>query len=193
MAHYPDARKPGPKDIPRIERDDFPAPPFAYSDPDRRRRWSESSKGFEGTGPDYVDGIRARGGGRRPSTGDGDQVDSNYEDDGNLLGNLEDGGEYLEADPQLKREEQELSKISTGIGQVFLKSIKEREKVRAWKLAHLDPRNASRNPSAKTEIPTRLRYENPVNACELFKSSSFQWCIIQWCSVVELQATNHLN
>jgi actin-binding LIM protein len=30
MAHYPDARKPKPNDIPRIERDDFPAPPVFH-------------------------------------------------------------------------------------------------------------------------------------------------------------------
>lgn len=27
LAHYPGAQKPKPTDIPRIERDDFPAPP----------------------------------------------------------------------------------------------------------------------------------------------------------------------
>lgn len=47
-------------------------------------------------------------------------------------------------DQQLKREEQELSKIATGIGKVFLKNVQEREKMKQWKAAHLDPRNASR-------------------------------------------------
>lgn len=36
--------RPRPGDPPRIERDDFPAPPYPYTDPERRRRWSESSK-----------------------------------------------------------------------------------------------------------------------------------------------------
>lgn len=141
MAHYPDAKKPGPKDIPRIERPDFPAPPFAYSDLDRRRRWSESSKDFESD-----------------QLGDGsgdlsDQIDGDSE-------------RMVEEDPRLRKEKNELLKISTGIGKVFLKSVKEREKIRAWKMSHLDPRNASRNPSAKNELAHRLRYDNPVNACK---------------------------
>jgi len=78
----------------------------------------------------------------------------------------EDQVDQSNGDPQLKKEEQELSKIATGIGKVFLKTVHEREKIRAWKKAHIDPRNASRTPSAKTELPTRLRYENPVNACK---------------------------
>lgn len=48
------------------------------------------------------------------------------------------------ADEQLKKEEEELSKIATGIGKVFLKNVQEREKLRQYKLAHMDPRNASR-------------------------------------------------
>jgi actin-binding LIM protein len=68
--------------------------------------------------------------------------------------------------------------------------LKEREKMRQWKMSHLDPRNASRTPSAnkvisnilfkyfllfikficlkfknkKKEPPLRLRYESPINA-----------------------------
>lgn len=130
MAHYPDARKPDVKEVPRIERDDFPAPPFPYTDPERRRRWSESSK----------------------------ENDLNDEADESDLITSDNVSNHL------KREEEELSKISSGIGKVFLKEVKEREKMRAWKLANLDPRNASRAPSAKKEIPLRLRYDNPVNA-----------------------------
>lgn len=33
LAHYPDATKPRPNSVPPIERDDFPAPPFPYTDP----------------------------------------------------------------------------------------------------------------------------------------------------------------
>ncbi|XP_074595560.1 actin binding LIM protein Uncoordinated 115a isoform X8 [Brevipalpus obovatus] len=126
LAHYPAARKPKPNELPRIERDDFPAPPFPYTDPDRRRRWSGNSRD-----PD-------------------DELDGS-------------GQETVE-DEKLKREGEELSKIASGIGKVFLKTVKEREKFIAWKKEHLDPRNASRTPSAKVEPPTRLRYENPVNA-----------------------------
>lgn len=47
-------------------------------------------------------------------------------------------------DPKLKKEEEELSKIASGIGKVFLKEVQEREKIKMYKAAHLDPRNASR-------------------------------------------------
>lgn len=45
MSHYPSAKKPQPGEKPKIERDDFPAPPYPYTDPERRRRYSDSYKG----------------------------------------------------------------------------------------------------------------------------------------------------
>lgn len=33
LAHFPDAKKPKPGEQPKIERDDFPAPPYPYTDP----------------------------------------------------------------------------------------------------------------------------------------------------------------
>lgn len=33
LAHFPDAKKPKPGEKPKIERDDFPAPPYPYTDP----------------------------------------------------------------------------------------------------------------------------------------------------------------
>lgn len=33
LAHFPDAKKPKPGQQPKIERDDFPAPPYPYTDP----------------------------------------------------------------------------------------------------------------------------------------------------------------
>lgn len=44
LAHYPDAMKRPPGAKPPIERDDFPAPPYPYTDPERRRRWSDTYK-----------------------------------------------------------------------------------------------------------------------------------------------------
>lgn len=44
LAHYPDAMKPSPGSQPPIERDDFPAPPYPYTDPERRKRWSDTYK-----------------------------------------------------------------------------------------------------------------------------------------------------
>lgn len=47
-------------------------------------------------------------------------------------------------DAKLKKEEEELTKIASGIGRVFLKNVQDREKFKQWKAANLDPRNASR-------------------------------------------------
>ncbi|KAF4533454.1 hypothetical protein B566_EDAN001180 [Ephemera danica] len=65
LAHFPAAKRPPPGEKSKIERDDFPAPPYPYTDPERRRRWSDSYKGVpvsddeggEGEGTvDQVDG-----------------------------------------------------------------------------------------------------------------------------------------
>lgn len=45
LSHYPAAKKPPPGEQPKIERDDFPAPPYPYTDPERRRRYSDTYKG----------------------------------------------------------------------------------------------------------------------------------------------------
>lgn len=57
----------------------------------------------------------------------------------------------------LKKEEEELKKMNSAMGAVILKDIKETQKVRKWKQSHLDPRNASRTPSANKEPVYRLR------------------------------------
>lgn len=46
LSHYPAAKKPPPGEKPKIEREDFPAPPYPYTDPERRRRYSDSYKGM---------------------------------------------------------------------------------------------------------------------------------------------------
>ena len=84
------------------------------------------------------------------------------------IDDLNENGTSKSIDPQLKKEEEELAKISSGMGKVFLKTVKEREKIMAYRKANLDPRNSSRTPSAKNEITTKLRYDNPVNACMHF-------------------------
>ncbi|XP_057371397.1 actin-binding LIM protein 1-like isoform X3 [Daphnia carinata] len=142
LAHYPNANRPRPGDPPRIERDDFPAPPYPYTDPERRRRWSESSKKISVSDSNDFD-------------------DRSYEHRDVVDGET---GEDTSDDPKVKKSEAELSKIATGIGKVFLHNLKEREKFRQWKMSHLDPRNASRTPSANKEPPLRLRYESPINA-----------------------------
>nr|XP_027234715.1 actin-binding LIM protein 1-like isoform X1 [Penaeus vannamei] len=135
LSHYPGARKPTSGDVSRIERDDFPAPPYPYTDPDvseRRRRWSGSTKAVS------ID-----------ETDEGTEIEDS---------------EAMVEDPKLKREEEELSKIATGIGKVFLQQVKERERIRAWKATHLDPRNASRSPAANREPQNKLRFESSLNA-----------------------------
>ncbi|KAH9644639.1 hypothetical protein HF086_011808 [Spodoptera exigua] len=134
LSHYPAAYKPPPGTKPKIERDDFPAPPYPYTDPERRRRWSDTYKGV---------------------------ADSDDEGDGKANGKVNGNGDI---DPKLRREEHELSKIESGIAQVFLKEVKEREKLQQWKKQNLDPRNASRTPSASREPLPRLRYSSPVGA-----------------------------
>ncbi|XP_045584016.1 actin-binding LIM protein 2 isoform X7 [Procambarus clarkii] len=134
LSHYPGGRKPSSGDVSRIERDDFPAPPYPYTDPDvseRRRRWSGSNKAVS------ID-----------ETDEGTEIDE----------------DSVAEDPKLKREEVELSKIATGIGKVFLQQVKEREKIRAWKATHLDPRNASRTPAADREPGNKLRFGSSLNA-----------------------------
>lgn len=64
----------------------------------------------------------------------------------------------------LRKEEEELKKINSGMGAVILKDLKEHAKYRKWKQHHMDPRNASRTPSASREPAYRLRYESPIGA-----------------------------
>lgn len=49
LSHYPAAKKPPPGEKAKIERDDFPAPPYPYTDPERRRRLSDSFRGVDGS------------------------------------------------------------------------------------------------------------------------------------------------
>ena len=51
-------KRPRPGDPPRIERDDFPAPPYPYTDPERRRRWSETSRRISVSETSDVDGHK---------------------------------------------------------------------------------------------------------------------------------------
>ncbi|KAL6952782.1 Actin-binding LIM protein 3, partial [Sarracenia purpurea var. burkii] len=101
----------------KIERDEFPAAPYPYSDPERRKRWSDSYKEVS-------------------ISDDEDEVDR---------------VEKHDSQDKIKKEEEELSKIASGIGKVFLQNLKEREKLQKWKQSHIDPRNASRCPSASKE------------------------------------------
>jgi actin-binding LIM protein len=131
LSHYPAAKKPPPGEKPKIERDDFPAPPYPYTDPERRRRYSESYTGIQDSDDEAG----------------GDQVDH-----------------AKVVEEKLKKEEAELMKMNSGLGSVILKDIKEQVKFQKWKQSNLDPRNASRTPSASKEPVYRLRYESPLGA-----------------------------
>lgn len=59
LSHYPAAKKPPPGEKPKIERDDFPAPPYPYTDPERRRRYSDTYRGVATSDDDdEVDNIK---------------------------------------------------------------------------------------------------------------------------------------
>lgn len=165
LAQYPSGQKPPPDAVPKIERDDFPAPPFPY--PDRVRGTSQSSRS------QHQQQVGASGDASNSTPTD--QMEASSERRHHQQQQrasrprsreivIDDEDSSTDADPQLEREEKELSKIANGIGKVFLQTLKEREKLRAWKRANLDPRNASRTPSATRELPSRLRYDNPTNA-----------------------------
>lgn len=150
LAQYPGAQKPSPDTVPKIERDDFPAPPFPY--PDRSSSSHAASRIASSPSLNTEKEQSKRQVQQRTSRPRSREIV------------IEDDDESSTDDPQLKKEEEELSKIASGIGKIFLQTLKEREKLRSWKKANLDPRNSSRTPSATRELPTRLRYENPKNA-----------------------------
>ncbi|EDW28100.1 GL27322 [Drosophila persimilis] len=138
LSHYPDAKKPLPGEQPKIERDDFPAPPYPYTDPERRRRYSDTYKGVPVS----------------------DDEDENVQNGKQTNGNAKNDEEQR----RLQREAAELEKLNSGIGSVIAKDLKEHAKHRKWKQNNLDPRNASRTPSASKEPLYKLRYESPIGA-----------------------------
>lgn len=140
LAQYPAAQEPPPDALAKIERDDFPAPPFPY--PERRGHTLELPVRQEQQQQQQQRNSRPRS----------REIPLEPE--------LNSDGEPA----TVGKEEEELSKIANGIGKIFLQTLKERERLRAWKKANLDPRNASRTPSATRELPTRLRYDNPTGA-----------------------------
>eukprot|EP00092_Neocalanus_flemingeri_P088575 GFUD01111932.1.p1 GENE.GFUD01111932.1~~GFUD01111932.1.p1 ORF type:complete len:418 (+),score=120.36 GFUD01111932.1:59-1312(+) len=125
LAHYPS----GVPGMRGIEREDFPAPPFPFTDQERKRRRSGS-------------------------------IGSNQEKE------EEEEEKQEEVDPaieeKLRRHEEELMKISSGIGKVFLDTIKKTEKIRSARLTNIDPRSAARTPAANKMPKYRLRYDSPA-------------------------------
>jgi actin-binding LIM protein len=141
LSTYPDARPSSPTEAPKIERDDFPAPPYPYTDPERRRRYSESGKKnqFPTEELDDMDGVIVDPAKARAAAREAEHA---------------------------RKEAQELKKISSGIGKVFLQDVEERAKYRQGKWRQgIDPRNASRTASANREPHVPPRYGSPAFAC----------------------------
>lgn len=75
-----------------------------------------------------------------------------------------DGGEedsLLERE-KMRRNEEELRKISSGIGKVFLDTIRKTERIRSVRSSGMDPRSAARTPAANRMPKYRLRYDSPA-------------------------------
>ncbi|XP_055332351.1 dematin-like isoform X2 [Paramacrobiotus metropolitanus] len=141
LSTYPDARPTPATEPPKIERDDFPAPPYVYADPDRRRRISEGSS--------------------RTSKSDTGEEDV----DENILLDPGKTAELVKEEGRIRKEAEELKKISSGIGRVFLHNIEERSRIKHERFRRgLDPRNASRTASANREPQQPPRYGSPAFA-----------------------------
>jgi len=94
---------------------------------------------------------------RRRSGSVESQSDEEDEEDFQEDGNVGDNGD------KHKRHEDTLNKMpSTGIGKVFLDTIRKTEKIRNAKVPQIDPRSAARTPAANKMPKYRLRYDSPV-------------------------------
>ncbi|KAK2158987.1 hypothetical protein NP493_1755g00025 [Ridgeia piscesae] len=143
LSRYPDAQKAD--RVPAIERDDWPAPPepaAAYPEllREHRRRHPSRRKST-----DLVDGGA-------PVANNGDIVD---EDD-------EVSEETEPIDPKMVKEIETLNKMAddSGAAKVMLRELEKKKS----EVLVIDPRSASRTPSAKKEPIFGTRYESPVYA-----------------------------
>ena len=62
----------------------------------------------------------------------------------------------------LRRHEETLTKLPSGIGRVFLDTIRQTESIRRSKVGQVDPRSAARSPAANKVPKYRLRYDSPA-------------------------------
>ena len=66
-------------------------------------------------------------------------------------------------DPRIEKDIEELSKLrESGAASVILRDLQRKKTEETV----LDPRSASRTPSASLEPPYRTRYESPIFACK---------------------------
>ena len=108
-----------------------------------------------------------REGGHRRLSGQSDEVD----------GDKENEQVPVKVDPQLEKDIEELSKLrESGAASVILKDLQRKKSEEPV----LNPRSASRTPSASAEPPYRTRYESPIFACEfsvLEVTSTLEECV----------------
>jgi len=70
----------------------------------------------------------------------------------------------VKVDPQMEKDIAELSKLrESGAASVILRDLQRKKTEETV----LDPRSASRTPSASSEPPYRTRYESPIFACKM--------------------------
>lgn len=137
LAHYPGAQIPDPREVPPIEREDFPAPPYPYAVEELKRRLSSSS-----------------------IENDDDETDDENSLNGENKRRLNEEKVKKTVDAL-----DNIDKISS-IAHVFKQNLEESQKKQRLPL-HWDPRNASRTPSAKKMPHLKFRYDTPINACKL--------------------------
>lgn len=84
---------------------------------------------------------------------------------GSLVSSLNKDDEQLteaDGDDKMRRHEETLTKLPSGIGRVFLDTIRKTETIRNAKVQQIDPRSAARTPAANKVPKYRLRYDSPA-------------------------------
>ena len=95
---------------------------------------------------------------------------------GDVVDEEDDSEETEPVDPKIVKEIETLNKMAedSGAAKVMLREL---EKKKA-EVTIIDPRSASRTPSAKTEPVYSTRYESPMFACE---SVCLFVCVVHCC------------
>ncbi|KAH7731977.1 UNCoordinated family member [Aphelenchoides avenae] len=145
LAHYPPAHPPAPGEVPAIEREDFPAPPYPYA--------------VEGNAKvgDCLTTFHALAELKRRLSLSSVENDDEEEED------IHEANRKHEE--KVKKNVEALGQLDkdSSIAHVIKQNLEESNKKTRLPL-HWDPRNASRTPSAKKMPHLRFRYDTPINA-----------------------------
>lgn len=151
LAHYPPAHPPAPGEVPAIEREDFPAPPYPYA--------------VEGNAKvgDCLTTFHALAELKRRLSLSSVENDDEEEED------IHEANRKHEE--KVKKNVEALGQLDkdSSIAHVIKQNLEESNKKTRLPL-HWDPRNASRTPSAKKMPHLRFRYDTPINACRHLKA-----------------------